>query len=206
MATAARRQTSAKLVSGTTQITSAPCALRNRTGFFVGLIVLSGGAKPTTGGRLAQLVERFVYTEDVGSSSLSSPTSSLSQYNDLDGTLPQQIFASFRLSQLCHSEGSTWQPSARDVTAGRSRSDGQGILQSPTASYHARTPRPGLDRQNWRSTVLLSPGSKAPGAPHYGRAGYPLPRHHHAFQTLCSRRESRPECLPETPDLFQEAQ
>jgi hypothetical protein len=26
------------------------------------------------GGRLAQLVERFVYTEDVGSSSLSSPT------------------------------------------------------------------------------------------------------------------------------------
>jgi hypothetical protein len=29
--------------------------------------------------------------------------------------------ASLRLSQLCHSEGSTWQPSARDVTAGRSR-------------------------------------------------------------------------------------
>ena len=27
-----------------------------------------------TGGRLAQLVERLVYTEDVGSSSLSSPT------------------------------------------------------------------------------------------------------------------------------------
>jgi hypothetical protein len=29
---------------------------------------------PRTDGRLAQLVERFVYTEDVGSSSLSSPT------------------------------------------------------------------------------------------------------------------------------------
>ena len=28
----------------------------------------------TAGGRLAQLVERLVYTEDVGSSSLSSPT------------------------------------------------------------------------------------------------------------------------------------
>ena len=65
---------SAELVSGTTQITSAPCALRNRTGFFVGLIVESPGAKPAPVGRLAQLVERFVYTEDVGSSSLSSPT------------------------------------------------------------------------------------------------------------------------------------
>ena len=36
------------------------------------------GSIPTRGanniGRLAQLVERFVYTEDVGSSSLSSPT------------------------------------------------------------------------------------------------------------------------------------
>ena len=31
-------------------------------------------AKGGAGGRLAQLVERFVYTEDVGSSSLSSPT------------------------------------------------------------------------------------------------------------------------------------
>jgi hypothetical protein len=30
--------------------------------------------RPTRIGRLAQLVERFVYTEDVGSSSLSSPT------------------------------------------------------------------------------------------------------------------------------------
>jgi hypothetical protein len=30
--------------------------------------------EPHTNGRLAQLVERFVYTEDVGSSSLSSPT------------------------------------------------------------------------------------------------------------------------------------
>ena len=30
-------------------------------------------------GRLAQLVERFVYTEDVGSSSLSSPTIFLQQ-------------------------------------------------------------------------------------------------------------------------------
>ena len=40
---------SAELVSGTTQITSAPCALRNRTGFFVGLIVESPGAKPDPG-------------------------------------------------------------------------------------------------------------------------------------------------------------
>ncbi len=33
-----------------------------------------GGHDPHRGGRLAQLVERLVYTEDVGSSSLSSPT------------------------------------------------------------------------------------------------------------------------------------
>ena len=33
-----------------------------------------GGSTAPSGGRLAQLVERFVYTEDVGSSSLSSPT------------------------------------------------------------------------------------------------------------------------------------
>ena len=33
-----------------------------------------GGMLRTAGGRLAQLVERLVYTEDVGSSSLSSPT------------------------------------------------------------------------------------------------------------------------------------
>ena len=34
-------------------------------------------------GRLAQLVERFVYTEDAGSSSLSSPTIFLNFYNIL---------------------------------------------------------------------------------------------------------------------------
>jgi hypothetical protein len=38
----------------------------------------------TTGGRLAQLVERFVYTEDVGSSSLSSPTIFFTWHNDVD--------------------------------------------------------------------------------------------------------------------------
>ena len=43
---------------------SGETACRNRLGW------LKGGAD----GRLAQLVERFVYTEDVGSSSLSSPT------------------------------------------------------------------------------------------------------------------------------------
>jgi hypothetical protein len=40
----------------------------------------NGGAKASQDGRLAQLVERFVYTEDVGSSSLSSPTI-LSQFS-----------------------------------------------------------------------------------------------------------------------------
>ena len=39
-----------------------------------------GGSTAPSGGRLAQLVERFVYTEDVGSSSLSSPTNF---FNDL---------------------------------------------------------------------------------------------------------------------------
>jgi hypothetical protein len=58
--------------------TFAPRALRNRAGFslLLGLRGEAPGAKTqaATGGRLAQLVERFVYTEDVGSSSLSSPT------------------------------------------------------------------------------------------------------------------------------------
>ena len=60
--------------------TFAPRALRNRAGFslLLGLRGEAPGAKTqaATGGRLAQLVERFVYTEDVGSSSLSSPTMS----------------------------------------------------------------------------------------------------------------------------------
>ncbi len=41
------------------------CTLRHRS---------EGPKRPPRSGRLAQLVERFVYTEDVGSSSLSSPT------------------------------------------------------------------------------------------------------------------------------------
>ena len=43
-------------------------------------------------GRLAQLVERLVYTEDVGSSSLSSPTILLSS---------EIVFGSVTLSLLC---------------------------------------------------------------------------------------------------------
>jgi hypothetical protein len=42
---------------------------------------VAGRYAPPRNGRLAQLVERFVYTEDVGSSSLSSPTIPLSAAN-----------------------------------------------------------------------------------------------------------------------------
>ncbi len=46
-----------------------------QTNVFFGLRICTEPLKgPRLQGRLAQLVERFVYTEDVGSSSLSSPT------------------------------------------------------------------------------------------------------------------------------------
>jgi hypothetical protein len=51
---------------------TAPHVLRNHVGFFLQFV--SEAANERSVGRLAQLVERFVYTEDVGSSSLSSPT------------------------------------------------------------------------------------------------------------------------------------
>ena len=53
-----------------------PCALRNRTGFLFAVACEGRRRYCEPGGRLAQLVERFVYTEDVGSSSLSLPTTS----------------------------------------------------------------------------------------------------------------------------------
>ncbi len=64
-------------------------------GFFVSLIADPAGAKAQPRGRLAQLVERFVYTEDVGSSSLSSPTIFYLQFQRLAFVLARNVW------QLC---------------------------------------------------------------------------------------------------------
>ena len=62
--------------------------------------------RPPREGRLAQLVERFVYTEDVGSSSLSSPTIPLSLtgphfYRLSDFALLQAIISFLRERVTC---------------------------------------------------------------------------------------------------------
>ena len=90
----------------------------------------SEAAKGCFGGRLAQLVERFVYTEDVGSSSLSSPTIPdrfAQQIKRSDGRLKrclQQTHSRFRtrvrIRQKC--EGSLrWRGSGLRHSCGRGR-------------------------------------------------------------------------------------
>ena len=56
------------------------------------------------GGRLAQLVERFVYTEDVGSSSLSSPTNTELLQSKIRWRQVMQSIAESKITELLQSK------------------------------------------------------------------------------------------------------